>query len=82
MWTHEHAADTPLPPEAVWQALADLDNWAQWDTSMERVELHGPLKAGSTVTMTPKGQDRSRRQRALGARPPAGAKRRRRSARM
>ena len=24
---------------------------------MERVELHGSLKAGSTVTMTPKGQD-------------------------
>jgi len=57
MWTHEHAAETPLPPEAVWKVLADLDNWARWDTSMERVELHGPLKAGSTVTMTPKGQD-------------------------
>lgn len=57
MWTHEHAAVTPLPPEAVWRVLADLGNWARWDTSMERVELHGPLKAGSTVTMTPKGQD-------------------------
>ena len=57
MWTHAHAAETPLPPEAVWKVLADLDNWARWDTSMERVELHGPLKAGSTVTMTPKGQD-------------------------
>jgi uncharacterized protein YndB with AHSA1/START domain len=57
MWTHEHAAETPLPPGAIWKVLADLDNWARWDTSMERVELHGPLTAGSTVTMTPKGQD-------------------------
>jgi len=57
MWTHEHAAETHLPPDAVWRVLADLDNWADWDTSMERVELHGPLRAGSTVTMTPKGQD-------------------------
>lgn len=57
MWTHEHAAETPLPPEAIWKVLADLGNWARWDTSMERVELHGPLAAGSTVTMTPKGQD-------------------------
>lgn len=40
-----------------WKVLADLDNWARWDTSMERVELHCPLKVGSTVTMTPKGQD-------------------------
>jgi uncharacterized protein YndB with AHSA1/START domain len=57
MWTHEHAAESPLPAGAIWQVLADLDNWARWDTSMERVELHGPLQAGSTVTMTPKGQD-------------------------
>ena len=57
MWTHEHAAETPLTPEAIWKVIADLDNWSRWDTSMERVELHGPLKAGSTVTMTPKGQD-------------------------
>jgi hypothetical protein len=57
MWTHEHAAETPLTPEAIWKVIADLDNWARWDTSMERVELHGPLKAGSTVTMTPHGQD-------------------------
>jgi hypothetical protein len=57
MWTHEHAAESPLPAEAIWKVLADLGNWARWDTSMERVELHGPLRAGSTVTMTPKGQD-------------------------
>jgi len=57
MWTHEHAAESPLPAEAIWKVLADLGNWARWDTSMERVELHGPLQAGSTVTMTPKGQD-------------------------
>jgi uncharacterized protein YndB with AHSA1/START domain len=57
MWTHEHAAESPLPPAAIWKVLADLDGWARWDTSMERVELHGPLTPGSTVTMTPKGQD-------------------------
>ena len=57
MWTYEHAAESPLPAEAIWKVLADLDSWALWDTSMERVELHGPLKAGSTVIMTPKGQD-------------------------
>jgi hypothetical protein len=57
MWTHEHAAETHLTPQAIWKVLANLDNWARWDTSMERVELHGPLKAGSTVTMTPTGQD-------------------------
>jgi uncharacterized protein YndB with AHSA1/START domain len=57
MWTYEHAAESPLPAEAIWKVLADLDSWARWDTSMERVELHGPLKAGSRVIMTPRGQD-------------------------
>jgi uncharacterized protein YndB with AHSA1/START domain len=57
MWIHEHTAESPLPAQAIWNVLADLDGWARWDSSMERVELHGPLTAGSTVIMTPKGQD-------------------------
>jgi hypothetical protein len=57
MWTHEHAADTPLSPAAIWKVLADLDRWARWDTSMERVELLGPFRVGSRVSMTPHGQE-------------------------
>jgi hypothetical protein len=57
MWTHEHSAETGLAPRAVWRVLADLDNWAAWDTSMESVALRGPFAVGSEVTMTPKGQD-------------------------
>jgi hypothetical protein len=56
MWTHEHTADTPLPAPAVWAVLADLDGWARWDTSMERVRLLGPFRVGSQVSMTPHGQ--------------------------
>ncbi len=57
MWTHEHAADSPLAPAAIWRVLADLDNWARWDTSMESVQLTGAFAVGSTVTMTPTGQE-------------------------
>jgi hypothetical protein len=57
MWTHEHAADTTLSPAAIWKVLADLDGWARWDTSMERVELLGPFAVGSQVSMTPHGQE-------------------------
>ena len=59
MWTHEHAADTPLSPAAIWKVLADLDAWARWDTSMERVELLGGdldlssvAGKGTTLTVT------------------------------
>lgn len=32
MWVHEHTAETAASPEAVWQVLRDLDQWASWDT--------------------------------------------------
>jgi Polyketide cyclase / dehydrase and lipid transport len=57
MWSHEHAVETTLDAPAIWRVLADLDNWARWDTSMESVKLSGPFAVGSTVTMTPTGQD-------------------------
>lgn len=57
MWTHEHTAETPLAREAIWKVLADIDNWARWDTSMESVALLGPFAVGSQLSMTPIGQD-------------------------
>ena len=57
MWTHEHTAETATSPEAIWRVLADLDQWASWDTSMDWVRLQGPFQVGSEVVMKPKGQD-------------------------
>jgi hypothetical protein len=57
MWTHQHSAQTELTPEEIWKVLADLDNWAAWDTSVESVRLDGPFAVGSRVTMLPKGQE-------------------------
>jgi hypothetical protein len=45
MWVHEHTAETAAGPEAVWQVLRDLDQWASWDTSMEWVRLQGPFRS-------------------------------------
>jgi hypothetical protein len=47
--------ETATSPEAVWRVLADLDQWATWDTSMEWVRLEGAFQVGSQVTMKPKG---------------------------
>ena len=49
--------ETATSPEAVWRVLADLDQWATWDTSMEWERLEGAFQVGSQVTMKPKGQD-------------------------
>ncbi|QKW20330.1 SRPBCC family protein [Kitasatospora sp. NA04385] len=57
MWQHEHTAETAAAPHAVWAVLGDLDNWTDWDTSMEAVALDGPFEVGGKVTMTPTGQE-------------------------
>lgn len=57
MWSHEYTGETSAAPQAVWAVLRDLDQWAQWDTSMEKVSLLGPFEVGSRVSMTPIGQE-------------------------
>jgi hypothetical protein len=57
MWIHEHTAETAVPRGKVWAALADIDSWTEWDTSMAEIKLDGPFAVGSTVSMTPIGQD-------------------------
>jgi Polyketide cyclase / dehydrase and lipid transport len=57
MWVHEHTAETPASPKAVWQVLRNLDEWGSWDTSLEWVRLQGPFQVGSKVVMKPNGQD-------------------------
>ena len=57
MWTHEQGAETALPGKRIWEAWADVERWPEWNGDIERIELNGPFAAGSTILMTPKGQD-------------------------
>jgi Polyketide cyclase / dehydrase and lipid transport len=57
MWMNEQGIETTAAPEAVWQLWADVPRWPEWNADLERAELSGPFAAGSTVTMTPHGQE-------------------------
>jgi uncharacterized protein YndB with AHSA1/START domain len=57
MWTNEHSIETTAPPEAIWRLWSDVAGWPDWIADIERIELSGPFAAGSTITMTPAGQD-------------------------
>jgi hypothetical protein len=39
MWVHEHTQDTAVPRAKIWAALADIDSWTAWDTSMAADKL-------------------------------------------
>ena len=57
MWTAEHAIETTATPEAIWKIWADVPHWGEWNPDIERIEISGAFEAGSTITMTPRGQE-------------------------
>lgn len=57
MWSIEHAAETAVPPERIWRAWTDVERWPEWNADIEKIGLDGPFAVGSTIAMTPKGQD-------------------------
>ncbi|MGK8510308.1 DUF1731 domain-containing protein [Nocardia asiatica] len=44
-----------LPPERVWQVLADPARWPEWNPDVTAVRLNGPVAVGSTGTYVPSG---------------------------
>jgi uncharacterized protein YndB with AHSA1/START domain len=57
MWTTEYSIETSASPEDVWQQWADVAGWPTWNRDIERIEIEGPFAAGSTILMTPRGED-------------------------
>jgi len=57
MWTDEQSIETTASLEAIWRLWSDVAGWPKWNADIEHIEISGPFAAGSTITMTPVGQD-------------------------
>lgn len=57
MWIAEHTAQTDLARETVWAALANLHRGTLTYDGADTFELRGPFAVGSTVAVTPVGQE-------------------------
>jgi uncharacterized protein YndB with AHSA1/START domain len=57
MWSVEHEIEAEVEPEAIWRVWADVERWPLWNADIERISIDGPFAAGSTIAMTPKGQE-------------------------
>jgi hypothetical protein len=57
MWTGEHSVETTASPESIWRLWSDVTTWGEWNADIERIQISGPFAAGSTIAMTPAGQD-------------------------
>jgi polyketide cyclase/dehydrase/lipid transport protein len=57
MWTNEQSIETTASPAAIWRLWSNVSGWPEWNADIERIEISGPFAAGSTISMTPVGQD-------------------------
>jgi len=57
MWAVEHSIETSASAQAVWQLWADVERWPEWNAGVELIELRGPFAVGSTILMTPPGEE-------------------------
>lgn len=57
MWTTHYEASTSASAAAVWTALTALHSGTSLGENSDRFEPHGPLSVGTTLTVTPQGQE-------------------------
>lgn len=57
MWTREYTAISPLPAQAIWDALKGVHEGTITYEGADTFVLHGPFALGTRVSVTPVGQD-------------------------
>jgi uncharacterized protein YndB with AHSA1/START domain len=57
VWAVEQSVETSATPQAVWRLWADVERWPEWNAGVERIEVRGPFDVGSTILMTPPGEE-------------------------
>jgi Polyketide cyclase / dehydrase and lipid transport len=57
MWINEQSIETAASPEAIWRLWSVVAGWPEWNADIERIEISGPFAPGSTISMTPVGQE-------------------------
>jgi hypothetical protein len=57
MCTNEQSIETTASPGAIWRLWSDVASWPEWNADIEHIAISGPFATGSTITMTPEGQD-------------------------
>jgi len=56
-FTYAHEVEADVSAEAVWSLYDDVSTWPLWDAQAELVTRDGPFAAGTTGTMTFRGQE-------------------------
>ncbi|MFT4235257.1 MAG: polyketide cyclase [Microbacterium sp.] len=57
MWSTTHTAETLASSDTVWAAIVALHSGTPIGPDSDSFELHGPFELGTTLTITPQGQE-------------------------
>jgi Polyketide cyclase / dehydrase and lipid transport len=61
MWKRSYTTHTSeVTAEALWDTLADVNNWTTWTTDLEWTKLEGPAALGKDFYLKPKGGPKTR----------------------
>lgn len=52
--TYSHTTKE-ITQEQIWKLISNVNNWKNWDKTIENAELHGEFKNGTFFTLRPKG---------------------------
>lgn len=56
MWSKSYSVVTnEVTKEQMWKLFSNVDNWAQWDKSVEMAKLIGKFETGGSFLFQPKG---------------------------
>ena len=50
----DHTVQTTAPPEKIWDAWTDVENWPEWDTELAWASLHGSFALGVKGRLKPR----------------------------
>lgn len=59
MWTSEFSMVTNVPASRIWQAWSDVENWREWDESVEFSSLNGSFEDGAVGVLKSVGGPQS-----------------------
>jgi Polyketide cyclase / dehydrase and lipid transport len=57
MWITERSIETTASPEAIWRLWSEVATWPDWNGDIARIGISGPFAVGSTISMTPIGEE-------------------------
>ena len=57
MWEYQHSVETSASAGSVWRHWSDVAGWPAWNAGVEKVEVDGPFAVGTTIRMTPPGEE-------------------------